>query len=192
MTKGPLIILSGPGGVGKSTLIRQALTRGELPLRLSVSVTTRAQRKGEQDGVDYYFWNRDRFVEELKRGAFLEHAEVVGNYYGTLAAEVEPHRLKGTGVLLDIDVQGLRQVREKCLDAVAVFVRASSPQAYEERLRKRGTETETAIQRRLELAKEEVSHADEYDHQLINDDLETALASFLEILHRVFERTKHA
>src|SRR5262245_38390903 len=116
--KGPLIILSGPSGSGKSTVIRNLLARGDLPLRLSVSVTTRPSRRGERDGVDYYFWPRERFEAEKGRGAFLEWAEVFGHYYGTLRREVEPYREQGVGVILDIDVQGASQVRGLCPEAV--------------------------------------------------------------------------
>ena len=110
--KGPLIILSGPAGSGKSTIIRRLLEDKTWPLRLSVSVTTRAPRPGEVEGVHYYFRARDFFEKEVAAGAFLEWADVFGNYYGTLKSEVEPYRVQGIGVLLDIDVNGWRQVRE--------------------------------------------------------------------------------
>src|SRR5205809_3719473 len=107
MPRGPLIILSGPSGSGKSTVIQRLLADPPGPLRLSVSATTRPPRPGEVDGRDYYFWTRDRFEAELRAGAFLEHAVVHGaNYYGTLRSEVEPDLERGTGVILDIDVQG--------------------------------------------------------------------------------------
>lgn len=192
MTLAPLIILSGPSGVGKSTLIERVLKRSNLPLRLSVSVTTRARRKKEREDIDYYYWPRERFESEMDQGEFLEHARYVDNYYGTLRREVEPHRLQGTGVILDIDVQGARQVKEKCPEAVSIFLRASSPEAYTQRLHERGTDDEATIQRRLAQAQEELRHADEYDHQVVNDDLETALANLLEIIQSVFTRDEHA
>src|SRR5450432_1978234 len=108
---GPLIILSGPAGSGKSTIIRRLLKDKAWPLRLSVSMTTRAPRPGETEGADYYFRSRETFVAEIAAGAFLEWADVFGNYYGTLHSEVQPHRLQGTGVLLEIDVSGWDQVR---------------------------------------------------------------------------------
>jgi len=189
MTPGPLIILSGPSGSGKSTLIRRLLDGVEWPLRLSVSATTRAARPGEQDGVHYHFWARDKFEAEVAAGAFLEHAEVYGNYYGTLRAEVEPWCRDGWGVLLDIDTQGAAQVRAKCPDPVSVFVRTSSMEEYERRLRLRGTETEAAIQRRLAGAREELRHAGEYQYQVVNDDLDAALERLRGIVAGLFARS---
>src|SRR5262245_47436068 len=114
--KGPLLILSGPSGTGKSTVIDRLLNQGDLPLHLSVSATTRKPRRGEVDGVNYYYWTREQFEREIQAGAFLEYADVYGNYYGTLVREVGPYRERGDGVILDIDVQGAAQVRRKCPD----------------------------------------------------------------------------
>jgi guanylate kinase len=189
---GPLIILSGPAGSGKSTIIRRLVEDKTWPLRLSVSVTTRAPRPGEVEGVHYYFRTKEVFRAEVAAGAFLEWAEVFGNYYGTLQAEVQPHRLRGIGVLLDIDVKGWEQVRRHCPDAVSIFVRASSMETYEKRLRERKTETEAAMQRRLAGAKLELARAPEYDYQVINEDLDTALASIRAILDPLFERNNDA
>jgi guanylate kinase len=190
--KGPLIILSGPSGSGKSTVITRLLAAKDLPLRLSVSVTTRAPRPGEEDGKDYHFWPRERFEKEKQAGAFLEWAEVFGNYYGTLRREVEPYRGQGMGVILDIDVQGAAQVRSKCPDAVTVFLRAPSLEVYERRLRKRGTESEAAIQKRLAGARRELEHAGEYLYQVVNDDLETAVTQLGAIVRQSMERGSHA
>lgn len=184
---GPLIILSGPSGSGKSTVIERLLETAELPLRLSVSVTTRPARPGEQDGVDYHFWDRGRFEKESAAGAFLEWAEVFGNYYGTLVAEVEPYREQGTGVILDIDVQGAAQVRRRCPEAVSIFLRPPSLEVLEARLRSRGTESEDSIQRRLQGARTELARADEYDHQVVNDELESAVRQLREIIEDRFE-----
>jgi guanylate kinase len=191
MTKGPLIILSGPSGSGKSTVIARLLARGDLPLHLSVSVTTRQPRDYEKDGTHYYFWPREKFEEEKARGGFLEWAEVFGCYYGTPRSEVEPYRERGQGVILDIDVQGAAQVRRQCPDAVAVFLKTSSLATYEERLRRRGTETEAAIQRRVQGARRELEHLPEYDQVVINDDLDTAVANLHAIVQRLFERGEH-
>jgi guanylate kinase len=182
MTKGPLIILSGPSGVGKSTIVARLLANPPVPLRLSVSATTRRRREYEINGKHYHFWTRESFQDGIATGAFVEYAEVFGQYYGTPRTEVEPYREQGLGVLLDIDVQGAAQVRQKCPDTVSIFLRASSLDAAEElktleaRLRKRGTESEEAIQRRLSGARTELARAGEYDYQVINDNLERAVA----------------
>jgi guanylate kinase len=189
---GPLIILSGPSGSGKSTIVRRLLEEKSWPLRLSVSVTTRTPRAGERDGVDYHFWSKDAFQAEVQAGGFLEWAEVFGNCYGTLRREVEPYRLGGTGVLLDIDINGFEQVRRQCPDAVSIFVRTSSMATYEQRLRERKTESEAALQRRLAGARLELTRAADYDYQVINDDLDTALADVRAILGPHFERENHA
>src|SRR5262245_44514017 len=136
MADGILLIVSGPSGSGKSTVIRALLDRCSRPLRLSVSATTRAPRPGEQDGADYHFWTRPRFQAEVAAGAFLEHAEVHGQLYGTLRREVEPFRRQGTGVVLDIDVQGGAAVRRACPDAVSVFLRTTSLDILAQRLRR--------------------------------------------------------
>jgi len=186
--KGPLIILSGPSGSGKSTIIRRLLAGGGLPLRLSVSATTRPPRPGEKDGVDYYFWDRARFDRELRAGAFLEQATVHGACYGTLRREVDSYRERGIGVILDIDVQGAAQVRQQCPDSISVFLRASSLAVYEKRLRDRGTEDDTAIRRRLAAVEGELRRAGEYQYQVVNDDLDTAVAEIRAILQRHFTR----
>jgi guanylate kinase len=187
---GPLIILSGPSGSGKSTVIRRLLAEGGLPLRLSVSATTRRPRRGEQDGVEYYFWTRERFQEQVEAGAFLEYAQVHarGQFYGTLRCEVDGYRARGVGVILDIDVQGAAQVRRQYPEAVSVFLRTSSWEVYEQRLRRRGTEDEAAIARRLATARGELERISEYDHVVINDDLETAVAQLRDLIVWAFLR----
>jgi guanylate kinase len=192
MPHGLLIILSGPSASGKSSVIRGLLADPPGPLRLSVSATTRAPRTGEQDGVDYHFWTRERFEDQLTAGAFLEHALVHGNYYGTLRSEVGDYVGDGWGVILDIDVQGAEQVRQKCPDHVSVFLRAPSLEAYERRLRGRGTEDEAAIRRRLAAARAELDHAPGYQYQIVNDDLTTATTEFRAIVAREFERRRDA
>jgi guanylate kinase len=187
MRKGPLIIVSGPSGAGKSTLIRRVLKESGLPLRLSVSATTRARREGEEEGVDYYFWTRERFVKEVEAGAFLEHAVVVGNLYGTLRSEVEVPRGRGVGVILDVDVQGAEAVRRHCPDHLSVFVRAPSPEEYERRLRRRGTEDESAIARRLENARRELAEVGKYQHVVVNDDVGRAATELGGLIARAFE-----
>lgn len=191
--RGPLIILSGPSGSGKSTVLQRLLADPPGPLRLSVSATTRRPRPGETDGRDYHFWTRERFEQELATGAFLEHAQVHGvNYYGTLRAEVEPYLERGTGVVLDIDVQGAEQVRRIWPHHVSVFLKAPSMAEYERRLRARGTEDDASIRRRLETARAELAHAAGYQYQITNDDLARAAAELRQVVAREFERTRDA
>jgi guanylate kinase len=188
----PLFILSGPSGTGKSTVLKRVLAEAGLPLRLSVSATTRQPRPGEQDGREYWFWDRSRFEAAVKAGTFLEWAEVHGNLYGTPATEVEPYRQQGIGVMLDIDVQGATQVRAKCPDAVTIFLRTSTPEVFERRLRARGTESPEAIERRLAGARRELQRSGEYNYQVINDELDPAVAELLVLVRRHFTRDGHA
>jgi len=192
MALGPLVVLSGPSGAGKSTVLRRLVAESGLRLHVSVSATTRPPRQGEVDGKDYYFWSRERFDEEKKSGAFLEWAEVYGRAYGTLRREVEPYRRQGIGVILDIDVNGARQVRRLCPEVVSIFLRASCMEAYEERLRQRGTENEETIQRRLAGGLRELAHVAEYDHQVVNDDLDSAVARLRDIIGVLFQGRENA
>lgn len=187
MSIGPLIVLSGPSGTGKSTLIRRLLEEAATPMRLSVSATTRQRRKTERDGVDYHYWTVERFRQEIAADAFLEWADVFGSYYGTLRCEVESFRQQGVGVILDIDVQGWRQICGKC-EPASIFVRTSSLDVLEQRLRRRGSESEEAIQRRLRGAQAELACADQYDFQVVNDDLETAVAQLKAIIASLSQR----
>jgi guanylate kinase len=189
---GPLVILSGPSGSGKSTVIARLLEPVDLPIHLSISATTRLPRPAEKDGREYYFWTAERFEKEKAAGAFLEWAQVHDHYYGTLRCEVEPYRGQGMAVVLDVDVQGAASVRRQCPDAVLIFLRASAGASYEERLRHRGTETEESIKRRLARAQSELGQAASYDHQVINDDLNTAVAEVRAIVIELLSRGKHA
>jgi guanylate kinase len=184
MAKGPLIILSGPSGSGKTTVLRRLLDEKGLPLHVSVSVTTRPPRPGEVDGVDYHFWTRERFEEARRQGAFLEWAEVHGNLYGTLKREVEGPRKQGKAVILVIDVQGAEQVRRQCPESVLVFLRTSTWEEYERRLRGRGTEDEATIARRLATARRELERAGEYPHVIVNDDVAVAVAQMRDLIAR--------
>lgn len=189
---GPLIVLSGPSGSGKTTVIARLLAATRLPVRLAVSATTRKMRKGEQEDANYHYWTREKFEAERNAGAFLEWAEVFGNYYGTLRSEVEPYRAKGMGVILEIDVQGAASMRKVCPDAVSIFLRASSLAAYEQRIRSRGTEDEATIQRRLAGVQRELGCEKDYNFTVINDNLDQAVVKLEEIIRDQFKGQTHA
>jgi guanylate kinase len=186
MKMGPLIIVSGPSGVGKSTLVARLLADGGLPLRRAVTVTTRPSRPGERDGVDYYFHSPEWFEKAIQAGAFLEWAEVHGQRYGTLRAEVDDARKRGIGVILVIDVQGAEQVRRQRADALSIFLTLPRWELYEERIRGRGDEDEAAIARRLETARRELARHGEFDHEVVNDDLDRAVNRVRDVIAQRF------
>ena len=171
--KGKLIVISGPSGVGKSTVVCRAI-EGREDICFSTSVTTRKPREGETDGKEYFFVDLDRFREMVENDELLEHAEYVANSYGTPRAYVEKQLNAGLNVLLDIEVQGARQVHQKMPEAVMVFVMPPSLEELERRLRGRGTDTERAIEARLIRARQEFEEADFYDFLIINDDVDKA------------------
>ena len=175
MSVGPLIIVSGPAGSGKSTLIGMALREFGPRLRHSVSATTRERRKGEVDGVHYHFWTRQRFEAGIKAGEFLEYATVFGeDYYGTPRSEVEPYRNQGIAVILDIDVQGARQFKAVYPESVLIFLLPPSAEALMKRLNSRQTESGDAFRTRVRAAREELRAAVSYQYAVVNDDLESA------------------
>jgi guanylate kinase len=174
MTVGKLIVLTGPSGVGKGTLLR-SLRQRHPELYLSISATTRTPRPGEVDGVDYYFLRRAEFEEKIAQDAFVEWAEFAGNYYGTPRQSLETQMAQGHWVILEIEVEGARQVRRMFPEALLVFVRPPSFAELERRLRGRDRDSEAAIQRRLERAKEELQAADEFDVQVTNAVVEEAI-----------------
>ena len=171
--KGKLIVISGPSGAGKSTVVFKAI-EGREDVCFSTSVTTRKPRPGEVDGREYFFVDPDRFKEMVENDELLEHAEYVANSYGTPRAYVEEKLEAGLNVLLDIEVQGARQVHEKMPDAVKIFIIPPSLETLEKRLKGRGTDTERAIEARLIRARQEYQEADFYDYLIITDDADKA------------------
>jgi guanylate kinase len=169
-----VFVITGPSGVGKGTLIRGLLAR--VPeLELSVSATTRAPRPGERDGVEYHFLGDEEFDRKVAAGAFVEHANYSGRRYGTLRSELERRTAAGVPVVLEIEVQGARQVRRTLPDAVQVFIAPPSDVALRERLVGRGTDDPREIERRLRVAREELAARAEFDHTVLNDRQEDAL-----------------
>lgn len=179
--QGKLFVISGPSGAGKSTVVFKAM-EGREDLCFSTSATTRKPRPGEQDGREYFFVDRERFVEMIAGDELLEHAVYVNNYYGTPRKYVEEQLAQGVNVLLDIEVQGARQVAEKCPDATKIFVIPPSLRELERRLVNRGTDTAEAIAARLERARQEYQEADFYDYIIVNDSLEQAAAELSAII----------
>ncbi len=171
---GKLIVLTGPSGVGKGTLL-SALLAKHPELYLSISATTRSPREGEVDGVDYYFYTRDRFEGMIAAGELLEWAEFAGNYYGTPIAPVRDRVALGSSVILEIELAGARQVAQIFPDAVRIFILPPDFDTLEERIRGRGTEDPATILRRLERARVEIAAQNEFDYQLVNDDFLTAV-----------------
>lgn len=175
MRRGRLFVVSGPSGAGKGTLVKELMARHPL-LELSVSATTRPPRPGEVDGCDYHFLSEKEFDEHLGRGDFLEWAEVFGHRYGTFTGQVRSRLEQGYDVILEIDVQGARQIKEKMAEAVTVFIHTPALSDLEKRLRERRTESDEEIARRLEKAAWELEQRrDLFDHQVLNDRLERAV-----------------
>ena len=179
-----LVIVSGPSGVGKGTLLKRVFAESELPLVMSVSATTRLPRPGEVDGVHYRFLSPEEFETKRQTGEFLECFEVFGKgtWYGTLRQDVEQGLAAGRWVVLEIDVKGAAAVKRCFPDALTFFVEPKSVDVLKQRLRGRGTETDESLERRLATAMEELNHAGEFEHRIVNDDLDDAVGAFIDIL----------
>ncbi len=169
-----VFVITGPSGVGKGTLIRGLMER-LANLELSVSATTRAPRPGEHDGVDYHFLTREQFDRKVAEGAFVEHADYAGRSYGTLRSELEDRVRAGVPVVLEIEVQGARQVRAAMPEAVQVFIVPPSLSALRTRLIGRGTDDPQEVERRLRVAEQELAAQPEFAHVVVNDRLDEAL-----------------
>jgi guanylate kinase len=179
--RGTLIVLSGPSGVGKSTVIAELLTQRK-DIYFSVSFTTRSPRPGEVDGVNYNFVDRPEFERMIQNNELLEYAEYVGNYYGTSLKVIQDHLEQGVDVLLDIEVQGAAKVKERCPEAVLIFVIPPSLEELAHRLQSRNTDAEDVIAKRLERAREECGEINKYDYLVVNDSVVAAVGEIVSIL----------
>ena len=186
MRRGNLIIVSGPSGAGKGTLVKEAIAR--VPdVWVSVSATTRAPRPGETEGKHYFFLTEDEFERRVRAGEFLEHAEVHGRRYGTLRNPVMRRVREGMQVILEIDVQGAVQVKEAAPEAACIFIVAPDKHELRRRLVKRGSETSAQVKRRMATAEEELSLVGTYDYVVINDDVSRAVGELVGIIARLAE-----
>ena len=181
---GKLVIISGPSGSGKSTVVRRLLAESELPLVLSISATTRPPRVGEENGREYFFMTDDEFQARRRSGEFLECKEVFGRgyWYGTLRNTVSTGLDQGKWVLLEIDVQGALAVLQDYPQAITIFVHPGSVAELEKRLRNRGTESQESIQRRLDVAAEELALRHHYTHEVINEEIQTTVQQLCKLL----------
>jgi len=187
--RGQLFIVSAPSGTGKTTLVERVVQR--VPgLRMSRSYTSRPARTGEHDGVDYNFISRDRFEAMAREGAFLEWADVFGNYYGTGAADTDALLARGEDVVLVIDVQGARQVRSRGIETIGIFVLPPSAAVLEQRLRGRSKDSEEQVRRRLDVASVEVDEYAQYEYVVINDELDAAVERLRAIVGAERARTR--
>lgn len=188
MTKGILLIISGPSGSGKGTITKRL--ESDPNITISVSATTRAPRKGEMDGVQYHFISKECFLNHIKNNNMLEYNEYCGNYYGTPSKGIEDLLASGQNVILEIDVNGAKQVCQR-IDAVKIFVVPPCAHILKKRLSERGTESPEAIQKRLEQARREIKQAKEYDYVVVNDQLEDAVEKIHAIISAEQSKAKY-
>ena len=179
--RGLLVVFSGPSGSGKGTVLKEALKKSE-DLAISVSVTTRQPRTGEQDGVDYIFYSKEKFESLISEDGFLEWACFCENYYGTPRAQIEAMLSEGKNVVLEIEVQGAMKIREKCPDAVLIFNLPPSMEELKNRLIGRNTDSPEVIEKRLKTAVWEISQADKYDYIIVNDEIDKATEALLGVI----------
>lgn len=180
-SKNKLFVISGSSGVGKGTVIKGFLARNP-EFGLSISYTTRAMREGEVDGVNYFFVTKEDFLQGVKDGEFLEWAEFSENYYGTKKSFVQKSLNEGKDLILEIETQGALQIKEKMPEAVLIFIAPPSYQDLEFRLRNRQTESEEAIQKRLDFVKMEIQNSQHYDYKIVNDELDDAIIELERII----------
>ena len=180
--RGLLIVLSGPSGVGKGTIRKAMFEKENHNFSYSISMTTRKPREGEEDGKDYYFVTKEEFLKRIDEGKFLEHAQFVGNYYGTPLDKVNEQLDLGKEVILEIDVAGAMQVKKLVPECVLIFILPPSKESLYERLKGRGTETEEVIRQRIETANKELLIAKNYDYAVINDKVDKAVDEIIEII----------
>jgi guanylate kinase len=194
--KGNVFVVCAPSGAGKTSLVRALLER-DPRMHLSVSYTTRAARPGEIDGKDYHFVSRPQFQQMLQAGQFLESAQVHGNLYGTSQEWIERERRAGHDLLLEIDWQGAQQVRRLIAEVIGIFILPPSPETLRERLLGRNQDSPSVIERRLAAAREEISHAGEFDYVIINNDFDEAVGDLVSIvraarLRSTLQLSRHA
>ncbi len=192
MAKGLLIVISGPSGVGKGTVLKEVVKDPELNIGYSISMTTREKRPGEENGVNYYFVTRDEFHKAVENGELLEWTEFVGNCYGTPIKEVERLRNEGKNVLLEIEQDGCSQVRKKVPDTLSIFIIPPSMEELERRIRSRKTEPEEIVQQRLAKATKEMNNLKDYKYVVCNEDVKLA-ADIIRVIilrHMQFEKEK--
>jgi len=190
--RGLLVVISGPSGVGKGTVRKALFDMPKHNLVYSVSMTTRDIRPGEVEGVDYYFVSKEEFIKRQKEGKFLETAEFVGNYYGTPLDKVNEQLDMGNEVVLEIEVEGAQQVKKKVPDCVMIFIVPPGKQALYERLKRRGTETESVISERIEKANREFKLAHLYDYIVVNDEVNNAADRIMAIIRAEHAKTERS